>query len=398
MSETQPHVKCLVLRRGKGLLFLTFQGNRLIEASAASGDAGIGTITIGKIKNIVENIKAAFVEYLPGELGFLPLDELPRTQGKRACQEQEIVVQIKKEAIKSKQPVLTTNLSISGKYAVVTSGRPGISYSGKLSDASKKKIKSFFSESIEIDNKSTGIIIRTGAGTLADYRPLSEEIASLQQKLSSVKGAAQSRTCYSVLYREQPDYLRSLRDFPEGMIEEVITDDLLLFTEIEAFCQENPSFCLPPVRLYNDPLYSLSKLYSVDTRLKEAQANKVWLKSGGYLIIEPTEALTVIDVNTGKFAEKKTTEETFYKMNLEAAEEIALQLRLRNLSGILIVDFINMRSEDNQRALLDAFKRHLMKDRIKTSIPQMTSLGLVEFTRKKTISPLAKQLEELMQE
>ena len=146
------------------------------------------------------------------------------------------------------------------------------------------------------------------------------------------------------------------------------------------------------LRLYQDKMLSLSKLYSIESRMETALGNRVWLKSGGYLIIEPTEALTVIDVNSGKYETNKSNEDTVLAVNLEAAEEVALQLRLRNLSGIIIVDFINMAQETSKNQIMTLLKQLTAKDVVKTTVVDMTALGLVEITRKKTSKPLREQL------
>ena len=143
------------------------------------------------------------------------------------------------------------------------------------------------------------------------------------------------------------------------------------------------------MRLYDDKEISLLRAYSVETRIEKALAKNVWLKNGGYLVIEPTEALTVIDVNTGKFdGKEKDREETFLKINLEAAKEIARQLRLRNISGIILVDFINMKSSDSRKVLISELERQLYKDRIQTRFVDFTGLGLAEITRQKKKKPI----------
>ena len=146
------------------------------------------------------------------------------------------------------------------------------------------------------------------------------------------------------------------------------------------------------MRLYQDSMLSLSALYGIEGKLKPALETRIWLKSGGYLVIEPTEALTVIDVNSGKCEDGKNPEDTYRSINLEAAEEVAFQLRLRNLSGIIIVDFINMQSPGDNAQLLYVLKSLVKRDKVKTTVVDMTPLGLVEITRKKISKPLREQL------
>lgn len=170
---------------------------------------------------------------------------------------------------------------------------------------------------------------------------------------------------------------------------EIITDQESLYEQIKDYCHKNGIDI--PLRLYRDDLLSLSKLYSIESRLSAALESRVWLKSGGYLVIEPTEALTAIDVNSGKYDADREARETYLRINLEAAKEVALQLRLRNLSGIIIVDFINMQSWEDRKTLLDYLKRLTTQDRVQTKVIDMTPLGLVEITRKKIDKPLKEQ-------
>ena len=161
----------------------------------------------------------------------------------------------------------------------------------------------------------------------------------------------------------------------------------LLEEKIRALREQNENASLPLLRLYEDS-YPLSKLYSLETVISRALSEKVWLKSGGSLVIQPTEALVSIDVNTGKFNGRKKLEETFFRINLEAAREIAVQLKLRNLSGIIIVDFIDMEEEAHKELLLEAFESALKTDPVKTNLLGFTRLNLVELTRKKVRRPL----------
>jgi ribonuclease G len=166
--------------------------------------------------------------------------------------------------------------------------------------------------------------------------------------------------------------------------EEIVTDNLEVYTLL------NSLSLMKPIRLYQDDFLSLSRLYSIDTHLQECLSKRVWLPCGGYLVIEPTEAMVVIDVNSGKTESRGKNPENFYlKVNLEAARETARQLRLRNYSGMIMVDFINMESKENNGKLLKALDSYLMEDKIRTRLVDMTALGIVEITRKKVNKPLS---------
>ena len=200
-----------------------------------------------------------------------------------------------------------------------------------------------------------------------------------------------SRMCYTLLEKGMSEPLRILQGAYIRDLEEIVTDDREIYTQI---CGEHTreKDGKVPVRLYEDKLLPLSKLYRLEKSLEEALDRKVWLRSGGFLVIEQTEAFVSIDVNSGKFSDKKNTRETFRKINLEAAREIAFQLRLRNLSGIILIDFINMEDEEDKKELLRVLQGYLKKDPVKAAVVDMTPLNIVEVTRKK----VEKSLEEEM--
>ena len=194
-----------------------------------------------------------------------------------------------------------------------------------------------------------------------------------------------------MLYRGHPAYLSALRDGSKASLEMIVTDQEDIFQEVKEYLSTSQPEDLKLLQKYEDGLLPLAKLYRLETVLKEALGKKVWLKSGAYLVIEPTEALSVIDVNTGKYSGKKVVRETILKVNLEAAEEIGRQLMLRNLSGIIIIDFIDMEAEEDKQCLLQKLEEVLFKDPVKTSLIEMTKLNLVEVTRKKIRKPLYEQ-------
>ncbi|TCL58518.1 ribonuclease G [Kineothrix alysoides] len=394
--------KYVILKRNHQILSLLFHGNRLRFATAEEEEGSvIGNIYVAKVKNISANINAAFVEIAPGFPCFLALSEAKnpiltnRSYDGRILAGDDIVVQINKDAVKTKQPAATCALSLSGKYCVVSLGRPGIAYSSKLSMKVRTRISEALKEEFALLPKGIGTVIRTNAKDLKDYSPLLEEWKELTAQLKELAEVSVHRTGYSLLYKKPSDYLIRLRDTYAGQYEEIVTDDEGIYEEIAEYSRLHPAFCICEARLYKDALLPLHKLYSVDARLKEALDKKVWLKSGGYLIIEPTEALTVIDVNTGKVSTKKDDEETFFRMNMEAAEEIALQLTLRNISGIIVIDFINMRKQEHSDKLMAHFGDLLKRDPVKTNLVDMTVLGLVEVTRMKINRPLKEQISQL---
>lgn len=375
------------------------------EAEGTSGNVSclLGSIYVGKVNNVVKNINAAFLELTKGQRAFLSLDNrneprlLNRLYDGRLLAGDEVLVQVEKEAVKTKDPVVTTELSFSGRYAVLLpTGRPGrLIFSGKLDNSCRKILKGFL-EREEIKNvlERSSLIIRTNASELTKGEPLVQDILRLDSLAGQILSVAGTRTCYSCLYRPASAYLTEIRDTYHDQYDAIVTDSPDLYEEARLFLEQQCPGELHKLKLYQDPSVTLMNLYGLSAKLREATETRVWLKSGGYLVIEPTEALTVIDVNSGKYSGKKAIRDTFRLINLEAAAEIARQLRLRNLSGIIIVDFINMEDSADKQELLQALSRELRQDPVKAVVVDMTPLGLVEITRKKIRRPLREQLNE----
>jgi ribonuclease G len=246
----------------------------------------------------------------------------------------------------------------------------------------------------EVDRRY-GWLFRTNAGT-AEEAQLSDELSLLQKQYQALMAQAQYRTCFSCLSKMPSAYLSRLENLYDSDAEQILTDDEELYQEIHDYLTLHHPEDLPKLSLYKDRLQPMSKCYSLERQLEQALQERVWLNSGGYLIIQPTEALTVIDVNSGKSEGGKNREAAFRKLNLEAAREIARQLRLRNISGIIIVDFINMEETSSEQELLEQLTRELRKDPIQTTLVDMTKLSLVEITRKKKEKSLAQSWQESM--
>lgn len=397
--------KLLILRYNQKLMALLVANNRLLSAHVYEEEqfSLVGSIYIGKVQSIADNIDAAFVEIEKNKRCFLPLSDVKqphlinRVYNGRLHVGDELVVQVTRDAVKTKQPFLTTRISLAGTYLAAADGSSKLGMSSKLSPMVKTNLSHVLQKENLIDDMGNclnmdnmGMVVRTNAGTLKeDMEPLVQEWKYLQSQLTGLLAAAVHRTCFSCLKKNEKGYLADLKNYYAGDFNEIITDCEDIYQELLEYYQDKISLKIPDVslRLYQDE-YPLEKLYSVKTLLNRALDSRVWLKSGAYLIIEPTEALTVIDVNTGKCEAGRHSEDTFFHINMEAAEEIALQMRLRNLSGIIIVDFINMDSEERQRALLNRLDALTKKDCVKTAVVDITPLGLVEITRKRISRPL----------
>ena len=356
----------------------------------------LGNLYIGKVKNIVKNIHAAFVEIFPGKICFLPLDEAEhaiftsKISSKPIAAQDELLVQVKKESIKTKTPGLTANFCLTGQYLILSHGNTRIGFSSKLDRQKKKELKDWI---LPFANESYGFIVRTNAAE-APKEVFLAEVHDLIHQYEEIVKTANFRTCYSVLKKSEPACIQTLKNTYHKRAQEIVTDQEDLYKAIVQYENHQPEEFQSIVRFYQDSFLPLFKLYNLERELERAMQERVWLKSGGYLVIQPTEALTVIDVNTGKCVEKKEQQKLFLKINKEAAQEIARQLRLRNLSGIIVVDFVNMEEESAKSELLSYLESFLNRDPIKTSFVDMTSLGLVEITRKKVKKPLLEQWKE----
>ena len=388
--------KLLIEKRDNRIRTYFIEDGDIVEihsASASPSEADrhrLGDIYIGKVSNIVPNIGAAFIEIEKGVNCYYDMKDVKsaifthKSGNKQLCIGDELVVQISREAIKTKAPTVTGNLSFTGRYAVLTHGNTRIGVSSKIPKSLREEYKR---ELAGLQNDDFGLIVRTNAKD-APFEDVLEEINALKDEYYSLVRTAETRVCFSCLKSAPPSYIADLKNVYMDGMEAIIIGDHDLYTRIHMFFQAELPEKLDLLELYDNPSFPLDKLYSTQTALDKALMERAWLKTGGYLIIQPTEALTVIDVNSGKNTSKLDSEDGAMKVNLEAAREAARQIRLRNLSGIILVDFINVTRDENTHRLLHEFRYYLSKDPIQTTLVDMTTLGLVEVTRKKVRRPL----------
>lgn len=393
--------KLIITRWNGGIITLLHSGKEVIQINIEPEQQGfvIGNVYIGKVNKIVKNINSAFVEIGKGQMGYLSLNDgmVHYADGRpwdgKLKQGDDVIVQVERDAVKTKAPVLTGNINLTGRYFVLTTGKKQIGFSSKISDqAWKLKMRSYLEA---IKGEDFGIIVRTNAYEVLEEE-LKSELQSLQTGLKKLIEDAKFRTSYSLLYSGAPSYLSGIRDSLKSSLEAVITDEVDIYDALNNYLIENQPEDASLLVKYEDPMLPLYKLYRIEKFMDEALGKRVWLKSGGYLVIEPTEALTVIDVNTGKYTGKKTQRDTIMKINLESAEEIGHQLRLRNLSGIIIIDFIDMELEEDRLKLVERLTEIFSKDPVKTTVVEITKLNLVEVTRKKIRRPLHEQVAQLV--
>ncbi len=378
------------------LAFFLAEG-RLKRVFHLSTPSKVGSIYIGKVKNVVKNLNACFVEISDGEICFLPLGEaqtpmlLNRTYDGRILQGDELLVQVQRDALKTKQAALTCRITLQGKYFVFAMGNSKYGISSKLSVNTKKKIQVFLKDKTDYSKQEAlpeyGFVVRTEGGTLfqQDSELFWKEFLKQKEAFLQILNSAPYRTCFTCLKAAPKPYKMILDELGyDGL--HVLTDLPEAYNELLTYFRE--------VTLQEDTQISLKQLYALDTKLKEALSKKVWLNSGAYLVIEQTECLTTIDVNTGKMIHGEQKEEAIWKVNEEAAREVAIQIPLRNLSGMLIIDFINMKQKEKEEALLTRMKELTASDTL-TKVVDITALGLMELVRKKVSPSLHEQLGDL---
>lgn len=371
----------------------------------------VGSIYIGKVKNVAKNIDACFIEISPGELCFLPLKDarnavlLNRATDGRILDGDELMVQVVRDAIKTKQAAVTTKIDYSNDLFAIVSGDNTVGISNKISVKKKNALKEILVNSSVIDhaghltypvnyeNLQYGLILRTSSAKYLEEQGAEKLIEALKDFLDAFEQLltkARHSTCYSCLKSAKSTTQKAWEYFANDPIDEIITDHDDIYEELTVLTGENIA-----VRKYEDMAYPLAKLYSLESRLKECLKPYVWLKSGANLVIEQTECLTTIDINSGKYDKKTDLNKTHLNINLEACKEIARQIRIRNLSGIIIVDFINMTNDSDKELILETLRKYVSFDKIQTCVVDMTPLGLVEVTRKKINPSLKEQLSWL---
>ena len=381
--------KFVISRYSEQLLMSVFEDDKLNEFFFSDEtETQIGSIYIGHVKELAVNLRAAFVDIGNGKIGYLPLNKNSQVHA-----ESDVLVQISNDAIKTKDLRLTEQISISGKYLALTLGKPGIGFSRKIHSEERKKeltgiIENEFDQ--ELKAQKVGVVVRTNAEE-ADDRKIQAEFEGLSFEMLRVLSTWKSRTVHSCMYRPVRDYIARIRD-NRCEIERIVTDLPDVYEELGKFFGN--SELADCIAFYKDELLPLNKLYSVDTVIQESLQKKAWMKSGGYLIIEPTEALTVVDVNSGKNTKKCSRENLIMETNIEAVWETARQLRLRNISGMILIDLINMTDPKDKSKVISELKKALVGDYVISDFVDVTKLGLAEITRKKVRRSLAEQIKK----
>lgn len=359
----------------------------------------VGNIYKGKVCRVLPGMQSAFVEIGLSRAAFLHIADIQGhdAENERPIQEllhegQPVIVQIIKEPIGTKGARLTTQISIAGRFLVYLPEQDHIGVSQRIESEEDREALRNRLVSLLPEGHQGGYIIRTLAETATDEELLAD-LGYLHKTWANTLEASKEAPLSSLIYQDISLPLRVLRDFVHADTLRIAVDSRETYLKMQEFAQSYANSTLDRLIHFQGerPLFDMR---GVEGEIEKALSRKVELKSGGYLIFDQTEALTTVDVNTGGFVSGRTLEDTIFKTNLEAAHAIARQLRLRNLGGIIILDFIDMDDEEHQQAVLQELTEQVSRDRARTSISNFSGLGLVEMTRKRTRESLARVLCE----
>jgi ribonuclease G len=366
----------------------------LIERAASRGL--VGNLYVGRVARVLPGMQSAFVEVGLERAAFLHVvdiwDRRDRPIEKILAEGQPILVQVAKDPIGSKGARLSTQVSIAGRLLVYLPNDPHIGISQRIEDeGGRAALRERLRELVPPDEKG-GFILRTLAEAAAEDE-LRADLAYLRELWKAVAERSLGAEPPKLIYQDLSLAQRVLRDMVTAATDRALVDSRENFQKLAAFAERYMPQVRPRLEHYTGerPLFDL---YNVEPEIERALSRRVELKSGGYLIIDQTEAMTTIDVITGGFVGSRNFDDTVFKTNLEAAQAIARQLRLRNLGGIIIIDFIDMDSLEHRNAVLDELRRALARDRTRITLNGFTALGLVEMTRKRTRESLAHVLCE----
>jgi ribonuclease E len=375
------------------------EGPVLVEHYVAREDSNsvAGNIYLAVARNVLPGMEAAFLDFGASKNGVLYASDVAsgtRRNGGRNGKRIEdvlkegdkVLVQVTKDAMGAKGARLTGMPSLPGRYLVLVPDSDSIGISRRLPDTDRNRLRDVINQ---VRPQGFGVIVRTAA-LHASAEELAADISRLTKQWSAIQEQASAGNAPSLIHREPELLIKVIREHFTADFRKLLIDDAKSHETVISYLQSTAPDLVSKVQLYEDTI-PLFDRYHVDDQLKKALDRKVFLPSGGHLVIDRTEALTVIDVNTGKFVGSSTLEDTVLQNNLEAAEEIGRQLRLRDIGGIIVIDFIDMESAENQQRVLRRLKETLAKDKTRTQVFDVSHLGLVEMTRKNVSAGLLEQ-------
>jgi len=346
----------------------------------------VGHVWKGRVENVLAGMEAAFVDIGIEKAGFLHVDEIvamgvPKSKrmiGDLLKKGDRILVQAVKDPMGTKGARLTMQLSIAGRFLVFVPYGDGVGVSRRLDDEERDRLRKICKPLAQGEG---GLIVRTQAAGVTE-RELQRDVEALRRLWKALQARTDQVDAPSLIYSEADRSLKVIRDLFGDHVDEVLVDDEAQYKRIQDFLSRTSPDLVERIRFYSDPT-PLMERYGVDRAIRSTLSRRADLKSGGYLIIDDTEAMTVIDVNSGRHVGrgKTTLEETITQTNLEAAEEVVRQLRLRDIGGMIIIDFIDMNDQRNRSAVRQALERALDRDRAKAYVVDISPLGLVEMTR-----------------
>jgi len=349
-----------------------------------------GNIYKGIVMKVERGLQAAFVNYGGRKDGFLPLRDVSANNfsegGKSTLKPgQEILVQILREVSERKGALLTSYISLPGRYLVLLPNKESSGISRKIEDEEDRKRLKELVEQIKTE-EDIGFIVRT-AGMNRTKQELARDYQHLSRLWKEIRKRAAETAAPALIYQESAFGVRSLRDYFTPDIEEILVDDPETFRQVRSYCKAVAPRNLKIIKLSKEksPLFDR---YQLEDQIRVIYQDRVDLKSGGYLIINPTEAMITIDVNSGRGSHKRNVEETAFQTNMEAAEEIARQLRLRDLGGLIVIDFIDMMDSKHNAEVEKAFKKALSLDRARIQLSHISKFGLLELSRQKKQSTI----------
>ncbi len=367
----------------------------------------VGNIYLGRVARVLPGMQAAFVDIGSERTGFVHVSDLASAGGNGREQRYQqdirallhegdkVIVQVTRDPLGSKGARLSTELSVSSRYLVFMPGSRHVGVSQRIDDPQEReRLHAVLAEAQAAEEMvpEGGYILRTAAEG-AGIEELRADLRFLNRLWAAVSRRAAGDAGPALIYEDLPLYLRTARDLTRTAVERILIDSRESFAALQEFCAQYMPEVSARLALYDGerPLFDL---HGVEEEIRRALSRRVELKSGGYLIIDQTEAMTTVDVNTGSFVGRRNLEDTIFKTNLEAAVMIARQLRVRNLGGIIIVDFIDMRDEEHRRQVHRALEKAMQRDPARTTITGVSELGLVEMTRKRTRDSLERVLCE----
>ena len=362
-------MRVIYIREAEGMDVAVVEDGRLVEYLPSDQDASAEAIYLGRVERIMPGMKAAFVNIGQERAGFLPLEERTARDLPKLQTGMNILVQVRKEAHGEKGAFLSRDISLCGEYVLFSPLNRMTAVSSRI--VKEKHRKALKELARDISGDEFGLIMRT-ASKNADESAIRAEVDELRARWECIRKAAPTAHVPSVLHQPRTTLDLVLADYHPRGIDRICVNDAGMAETLSAYA---------PVTVMGDNLFDVAR---INTQVLKALARRVWLESGGNLVFDPCEAMTVIDVNTAKFTGKAALSDTVLQTNLEACEEIARQVRLRNISGIIIIDMIDMVSREHHHAVLEALNKAFATDRVKTVVHGFTALGLVEMTRKRT--------------